>query len=151
MRFHSVLVTFGAMTALAVSSLASADTGRPGFAHQCGAPTLRGLYVFSASGHNIVGGAAIPKAITLTLRFNGDGTMTVPTATIVVNGNVIPFPPNFAGTYSVELDCTGKLQFGPNAFNLVVAPFGYEVYMNQTGNAPPALGVLQGVARRISR
>ncbi|MGH8240247.1 MAG: hypothetical protein ACREXP_24975 [Steroidobacteraceae bacterium] len=150
MKSQPGLVTLSALAALTVSSLVSADNGHPDFSHQCGARTLRGLYVFSATGYNVVGGAAIPKAITLTLRFNGDGTMTVPTATIVVNGNAIAFPPNFAGTYSVDWDCTGKLQFGPNAFNLVVAPFGYEVYMNQTGNAPPALGVLQGAARRIS-
>ena len=150
MKIQSVLLTLSAMAALAVATPASADSGQPDLSRVCGARALRGLYVFSATGYNVVAGAAIPKAITLTLRFNGDGTLTVPTATIVVNGNVIPFPPNFAGTYSVEWDCTGKLQFGPNAFNLVVVPFGYEVYMNQTGNAPPALGVLQGVARRIS-
>lgn len=150
MKTQSLVVTLAAIAALAVPSLASADNWWPDSPRRCGAGALRGLYVFSASGFNVIGGAAIPKAITLTLRFNGDGTMTVPTATIVVNGSTIPFPPNFAGTYSVEGDCTGKLQFGPNAFNLVVAPFGYEVYLNQTGNAPPALAVLQGVAPRVS-
>ena len=150
MKTRSLVIALGAMAALAGSNLASADDGRTASARLCQAGALRGLYAFSATGFNVVGGAAIPKAITLTLRFNGDGTMTVPTATIVVNGNTIPFPPNFAGTYSVEWDCTGKLQFGPNAFNLVLVPFGYEVYLNQTGNAPPALGVLQGVARRVS-
>jgi hypothetical protein len=146
----TLVVTLAAMAALAGSKAASADDWRPDSARRCGAGALRGLYVFSATGFNVVGGAALPKAITLTLRFNGDGTMIVPTATIVVNGNTIAFPPNFAGTYSVEWDCTGKLQFGPNAFNLVVVPFGHQVYLNQTGNAPPALGVLQGAARRVS-
>ena len=150
MKTHSIAVALCALSALAASSPAGASGSQPDFSRICGAGVLRGLYAFSATGYNVIGGAAIPKAITLTLRFNGDGTMTVPTATIVVNGNTIPFPPNFAGTYSVEWDCTGKVQFGPNAFNLVVAPFGFEVYMNQTGNAPPALGVLQGTARRIS-
>ena len=151
MKIQPILLTLSAAAALAASSLASADSGVPFRSHQCGAATLRGLYAFSASGHNVVAGVSVPKAITLTLRFNGDGTMTVPTATIVVNGSQIPFPPNFAGSYSVELDCTGRLQFGPNSFTLLVAPFGYEAFLNQTGNAPPALGVLQGVARRISR
>jgi hypothetical protein len=60
-------------------------------------------------------------------------------------------PPDFGGAYTVESDCTGTVQFGPNAFTLVVAPFGAWMHMNQVGNAPPALGVLQGAATRNRR
>ena len=151
MKTQLKMSIIAAVAVLAVTGPARADDSTWEPSRECSAHTLRGLYVFSATGFNVVAGVAVPKAITLTLRFNGDGTMTVPSATIVVNGNVISFPPNFAGAYSVETGCTGRLQFGPNVFNLVVAPFGYEVVMNQTGNIAPALGVLQGAARRLSR
>jgi hypothetical protein len=36
--------------------------------------------VFSASGHVSIGGAWVPKAIVELIRFNGDGTLSVPGA-----------------------------------------------------------------------
>ena len=42
----------------------------------CDLRTLRGLYLFSASGFNISAtGAHIPKVIAEFIRFNGDGTL----------------------------------------------------------------------------
>ncbi len=152
MNKTSKLTALAALIALSGVAQASDDDRHDDRRFECSAATLRGLYVFSATGFNITPtGVALPKAITLGLRFNGDGTLTVATATIVVNGAVVPFPPNFAGSYAVESDCSGRLQFGPNVFNLIVALSGRDTYMNQTGNAPPALGVLQGRAHRVSR
>jgi hypothetical protein len=33
---------------------------------------------FNGSGYNIVAGVAVPKAVVEFIRFNGDGTLTVP-------------------------------------------------------------------------
>src|SRR6266508_462804 len=79
---------------------------------ECSAATLRGLYVFAASGYNIVGGAAQPKAIVESIRFDGNGTLTVPAATVSLNGTIVHSPPNGTGTYTVAPDCTGTLAFG---------------------------------------
>jgi len=48
--------------------------------------TLRGTYVFSASGFTIVAGVAQSKAILGVIDFNGDGTLSVPSALRSVNG-----------------------------------------------------------------
>ena len=52
----------------------------------CGVENLTGLYVFSATGYIIVAGVAQPKAIVEAIRFNGDGTLTVPFSTRSING-----------------------------------------------------------------
>jgi hypothetical protein len=62
--------------------------------HGCSDSTLRGLYAFNAPGFNIVAGVAIPKAIMELIRFNGDGTLTVPAATRSVNGVIARSPAN---------------------------------------------------------
>jgi hypothetical protein len=54
----------------------------------CSDSTLHGLYVFNASGFNIVGGTAQPKAIVELIPFNGDGSLTVPAATVSINGRL---------------------------------------------------------------
>ena len=55
----------------------------------CTERTLRGSYVFSASGFNIVGGVQQPKAIVEVIVFNGDGTLDVPAATVSLNGLIV--------------------------------------------------------------
>ena len=54
----------------------------------CTVNTLRGLYVFSATGFIIPAApaSAQPKAIVEFIRFNGDGTLDVPGATRSLNG-----------------------------------------------------------------
>jgi hypothetical protein len=137
----AVLVAVG--TTLAMCGVAHADD-------DCSTQTLQGLYIFSATGFNIVQGAAQPKAVTESIRFNGDGTLTVPAATASLNGTIVRSPANGAGTYSVGPDCTGRLQFGPPgpAFDLFIGPRGSEFFMIQTGGAVP--GVLQGQVKRVS-
>jgi len=132
---------------LAVCGGAQADNEKN---KRCSDHTLRGLYVFGATGYNIVAGVAQPKAVLEFIRFNGRGGLTAPAATVSINGVITRSPPDGPGSYNVESDCTGSLVFGPPgaAFDLFVSPSGSEVHMIQTGGAVP--GVLQGTAERVS-
>jgi hypothetical protein len=144
--------------ALSVAGLAQANgndsndgnDGNDGNGHGCNVATLRGLYVFTASGFNVVGGVAQPKAIIELIRFNGDGTLTVPASTHSVNGVVARSPANGPGTYAVAPDCTGTLVFGPPGptFDVFLAPDGSELDMIQTGPDTP---VFQGTVLRLGR
>jgi len=115
---------------------------------QCSARTLRGRYVFSASGFTIdpASGVVRPKAIVEVIDFNGDGTLDVPAGTRSVNGVVFRLVP---GTYSYTIaeDCAGTITFDGPAFDIFVAPHGDQFWMIQTtpGN------VFEGSATRTSR
>lgn len=113
----------------------------------CTLETLHGSYLFAASGFNIVGGVAQPKAVQNALEFNGDGTVTVPAQSVSLNGNIIRRPGN-PGNYTVEADCRGMLVFndGPS-FDIVVALGGKTVWMFQTNPNT----VFQGTATRLTR
>jgi hypothetical protein len=140
--------TVAAILALGCVGLAWADDeGDKGRA--CSVSTLRGQYVFTASGFNIVGGVAQPKAIVELIRFNGDGTLFVPAATVSINGTVTRSLPG-PGSYTVETTCTGTLTFGPPGptFDIFLAPNGSEIEMIQTGPGTP---VFQGSVVRLSR
>lgn len=151
MKTHSIYTALAVATAIAMAGGAHAQ-GNDGHARECSDATLHGLYVFSATGYNIVAGVAQPKAITEMIRFAGDGTLTVPAATVSLNGTIIRSPANGSGTYTLAESCTGSLAFaaGP-AFDIFVAPGGSVVYMMQTSQPGPALPVLQGAAERVSR
>lgn len=121
----------------------------------CSDQTLRGLYVFTASGFNIVGTAALPKAIVELINFNGDGTATGERTTVSVNGT-IRYSSGTPGTYTLDPDCTGHLKFmdgGPNPqFDLFAAFQGSQIQMIQTfQEAFAGLPVFQGTAERVSR
>ena len=142
-----------AVAAIAVTAIAL-GTYRPGQAQTgsrtCGVQSLRGTYVFSASGYNIVGGVPQPKAIVEVIDFNGDGTLTVPAATVSVNGLILQPPPG-TGDYTVDTDCTGTITFHgappgqqPPAFNIFLAPNGETAWMIQTN----ANTVMQGTTVR---
>ncbi len=80
----------------------------------CSVKTLRGTYVFSASGFTIAAGVAQPKAIVEVIDFNGDGTLSVPGATRSVNGVIARSLPRGSGGYTVETGCAGAITFdGP--------------------------------------
>ena len=112
----------------------------------CSVATLHGLYVFAASGYNIVGGVAQPKAIVETIDFDGDGALTVPSATVSINGTIVHPPPG-AGTYTVAPDCVGTLTFSSGlTFDLFLAPSGREFFMIQTNPA----SVLEGKVVRVA-
>jgi hypothetical protein len=119
----------------------------------CNDSTLHGLYVFNASGFNIVGGAAQPKAIVELIRFDGHGKITVPAVTVSINGVITRVTPE-AGDYTVETDCTGSLRFPPPpgiptaiSYDLFIGFDGSEIHMIQTNPGT----VFQGTAERLSR
>jgi hypothetical protein len=150
------------MNPLARFSLASAATllvcGQAALAqtadNQCNAAMLRGLYAFNASGFNVLAGNVLPKSIVEFIRFNGDGTLSVPAATRSLNGVIVRIPPFGLGTYTVAPDCTGSLVFGPPGptFDLFIGPSGLKIRMIQvTDPTPGALPVLQGIVEKIGR
>jgi hypothetical protein len=134
----------GVAIALGVSGVSLADEGK----NACALDTLDGLYIFAATGYNIVSGLAQPKAIVEFIRFNGDGTLTVPAATHSINGVVAQSPPAGTGTYTVDAGCTGTLAFthGPT-FDLFIPRKGDELWMIQTNQDT----VFQGNVVKVSR
>ena len=127
-----------------LSNVAWADN--EGHGRKCDSTTLKGSYVFSASGFNIVGGVAQPKTIVELIDFHGNGALTVTGGTVSINGAIMPIAPNQPGNYGVDPDCTGTVNFipGPN-FNLVVEVDGKSGWMIQTGPNP---AVFQGTLTR---
>lgn len=118
----------------------------------CRADKLVGLYVFAATGYNIVSGVPQPKAIVELIRLNGDGTLTSPAATRSINGVIGRSPPGGAGTYTVQADCTGTLSFNVGlAFDIFVSPSGDDLWMIQTHDPVVTAPVLQGNVTRVSR
>ncbi len=126
-------MTLGALIALAIQfgvfSSARAQNAGPA----CSEQTLQGTFVFNAHGFNIVNGTSQPKAIVEGITFNGDGTLSVPFATVSVNGQIIQVPPGGTGVYTVQGNCEGTLNFtnGPS-FNIFVRPNGKSLWMIQT-------------------
>ena len=115
----------------------------------CNSSTLNGLYAFRASGFNVVSGVAQPKAIIELINFHGDGTLDVPEATVSINGVIGRSPPGGTGTYTLQHDCTGSLEFhapGPT-YDIFVGLTASDLYMIQTGPSAP---VFQGTAERVS-
>jgi hypothetical protein len=137
---------------LAVSGVARAHDDDDG-KKICSVATLDGLYVFTASGFNIIGTAALPKAIVELITFNSDGTATSGKTTVSLNGTII-HSQNTPGTYTLGPDCTGHLSFtdgGANPeFDLYVAFKGSQIQMIQTKQTVGA-PVFQGTAERVSR
>jgi hypothetical protein len=108
--------------------------------------TLRGSYVFSASGFNIVGGVQQPKAIVEVIVFNGDGTLDVPAATVSLNGVIIRSL-HSSGTYTVEDNCSGTIAFNGPTYDMFLSKHGDHISMIQTNPNT----VFQGLATRTSR
>jgi hypothetical protein len=121
------------------SGFAPAD----GEGRACTLGTLRGSYVFSATGFNIVGGVQQPKAIVEVMAFNGDGTLDVSAATVSLNGVIIRSLPSY-GTYTVENDCTGTITLNGPTFDIFLSTDGDDISMIQTNPNT----VFQGLATR---
>ena len=112
----------------------------------CTERTLRGSYVFSATGFNIVGGVQQPKAIVEVIAFNGDGTLDVPAATVSLNGVIIRSL-HSVGTYTVEENCSGTITFNGPTYDMFLSKDGDDISMIQTNPNT----VFQGLATRTSR
>ena len=125
---------------------ASSSAPAEGQGRVCTVRTLRGSYVFSATGFNIVGGVPQPKAIVEVIAFNGDGTLEVSAATVSVNGVIIRSLPSF-GTYTVEDGCSGAIMLNGPTFDIFLSPDGDVISMIQTNPNT----VFQGVATRRSK
>ena len=124
------------------SGVSSAEAAR----RTCTERTLRGSYVFSASGFNIVGGVQQPKAIVEVIVFNGDGTLDVPAATVSLNGVIIRSL-HSVGTYTVEDNCSGTITFNGPTYDMFLSKDGDDISMIQTNPNT----VFQGLATRTSR
>jgi len=138
-------------TALALAgALTLPSIARAGDSEECSAKTLRGVYLFHASGYNIVNGAALPKAIIEKLVFDGDGNVSTPAVSLSINGTILQPPQGAPGTYTVDADCTGTLTFADaagNKFDLQIKPNGSEINMLQTNTNT----VMQGTVQRVAR
>jgi hypothetical protein len=139
LRTAIVAFAIGTPAVLPLEALAQAPPCHP--------QALAGLYVFSASGHTISSGVAVPKAIVEMIRFNGDGTLSVESATVSINGAITQVPPGGTGFYALDADCRGTLTFTPGpSFDLVASPLGREAWLIQTNPN----NVLQGVVKKIA-
>jgi hypothetical protein len=146
-RMLARVCTLFALVAAVVAVVAVGTPDRVLAFRACDVRTLRGSYLFAASGFNIVGGVAQPKAIVEAIDFNGDGTLEVPAATVSINGNVISSTAG-AGAYTLDESCRGTLAFssGPS-FNIFTDRKGAKVWMIQTNPGT----VMEGTAARIVR
>lgn len=133
---HGLAAAVLALGAAGVASAGEEDNG-------CSLKTLRGRYVFTARGFNIVSGVAQPKAILEIVDFNGDGTLAVPAVTVSINGTVTRGTPS-TGTYTVDEGCTGTITFGFPTYDIFVEQTGKEIWLIQTNQGT----VFQGTATR---
>jgi hypothetical protein len=115
----------------------------------CSLATLNGVYVFDATGYNIVNSIPVPKAIVEVLTFDGNGTLTS-LATVSMGGVIHSGVPG-SGIYTVNANCTGTLTFNPLAqhpgphFDIFISPNGKQYHMIETD----ANTVLAGVSTRV--
>ena len=129
----------GLTTAAMALGISSAAYG----ANDCSLKSLRGTYVFNASGYNIVAGVAQPKSILEVIEFKGDGTLVSPVATRSING-VVARTHGSIGTYTVDADCTGAIVFtpGPN-FDIYISLKGAKVWMFQSDSGTVFEGITE--------
>lgn len=126
------------------------------FANTCSNATLKGRYTFATSGFTRLPFAPpntpwTPKAIVEVLRFDGAGGVTALSLTAANPvgdlGNIV-HGTNIPGTYSVQPDCNGIVQFADQdatAFGIHAGSWGNAIYMIQIN---PPNNVFEGVAKR---
>lgn len=151
---RKILNSVAAWMVTSVVLVAGMMAAQPAFASedhesQCSLETLRGTYIFNASGHINLQTGWTPKAVVEFLTFNGDGTLTS-VGTASIGGNIAGGSfHQTTGGYSLKEDCTGTLAFNPQGphFDIFVVPGGAQIHMIQTDSS----NVLAGVVKRISR
>ena len=139
-------VCLAAALALGTSSPARAATD----ARVCSVQMLRGSYLMSLDGYDLLNGNFVPIAVMQGLRFNGDGTTLNTFGTVNIGGTIIFDAGGFSGTYTVAADCTGTLSItdGPT-FNIYVGPGAQQVWTLETSPSPAGIGVSVGTAVRV--
>jgi hypothetical protein len=144
MQKRTQYAVLAVVAAFSASSVARAH-GSP---DECSLNTLRGTYVFAATGYNVVSGVPQPKAIVEVIEFNGEGTLTVPAATRSVNGVIARSNPGGTGSYTVEPGCAGTITFDPAGptYDTFFSTRAQELWMIQT----TAGAVFEGTASRLS-
>lgn len=151
---RNLLLTAALSTPICMPGIAVADP-----TNRCNDQTLRGVYVFTASGftrapNSPAGTPWLPKAILQVIEFNGEGAVNTPALTLANpfgdSGDILQPPGGGApGEYSIDENCTGTVHF----FDLnnvtyeiyVDAPQGKTIRMIQV--IPPD-NVFQGTANR---
>lgn len=114
---------------------------------ECSVETLNGLYLFNATGFQLINGVWQPKAVLEYIRLNGDGTgMAEGTVANRAGDGLISRIPGSQATYTLDADCKGTLQFinGPS-FDIFTTPqsSGFQMIQSNPNN------VLQANLRRI--
>jgi hypothetical protein len=119
----------------------------------CSVGMLRGSYLMSLDGYDLLNGNFVPIAVMQGLRFNGDGTTLNTFGTVNIGGTIIFDAGGFSGTYTVAADCTGTLSPAPGiapTFNIYVGPGAQQVWIIQSGpEGDGTPGVTKGTAVRI--
>ena len=140
--------------ALCISGTAFAQSdAADNHAHACSAQTLRGLYLWTLDGYQNFGGNPVPKALLEGIRFNGNGTLTVPFGTVNIGGFIVIDVSGSTGTYTVAGDCTGTISItdGPT-FNMYIGPGAQQLSIINTGGGPgDGTGLGLGTATRLSK
>lgn len=140
------LILHAGMAVFLAGGICGAASADDGASHRCTAETLRGRYVFSATGFMITAGVVQPKALIEVIDFNGDGTLIVPAATRSVGGVITRSAPS-VGSYTVTNDCAGTITFDGPTFDVFISPHGSQFWMIQTNPN----SVFEGSAIRTSR
>jgi hypothetical protein len=146
--FACALVCLAAAMALGTPHTARAAAD----AQVCSVGMLRGLYLWTLDGYQNFGGNPVPKDIMEGIRFNGDGTLTVPFGTVNIGGTIVIDASGGVGTYTVAADCTGTFQVagGPPSFNMYIGPGAQQLWTIQTVGGPgDGTGLGVGTATRL--
>jgi hypothetical protein len=145
----------GMVVAVPLTVLAASPVSAAGF--ECTPALLDGLYVFTATGFSIptAPNPALPQAIVELIRFNGDGSVTVPGVSLSLNGTIVVLPPGGTGAYTVvdlvprDDACIGNVTFsspGSPSLNFVVSRTSETIWLiSRNPNT-----VFQGSATKLS-
>jgi len=147
LAFACASVCLAATMALSTSATAQSAPG----GQVCSAGMLRGLYLWTLDGYQNFGGNPVPKDLLEGIRFNGDGTLSVPFGTVNIGGTIVIDVSGGVGTYTVAADCTGTLSItdGPT-FNMYVGPGAHQLSIINTGGGPgDGTGLGLGTATRL--
>ena len=151
----SLAITCALGCLVATMALGTSGTARASerFPQACSVQMLRGSYLMSLDGYDLLNGNFVPIAVMQGLRFNGDGTTLNTFGTVNIGGTIIFDAGGFSGTYTVAADCTGTLSPAPGiapTFNIYVGPGAQQVWIIQSGpEGDGTPGVTKGTAVRI--